>query len=110
MSTTTLRAAALCLGLLAALVLVACGGSSSSSTGTRGASAASTGTTGTTGATGATSTPGAATTGTTTTKVPASPTAVAYRKCLEAHGAGLPGSCRDPEDRSRSGTSSRPRA
>jgi hypothetical protein len=69
---TFLRAvSALVLGLLVALAFVACGGSSGDKT-----SSGSTARTATSGTTSTIKTPG--------------PAAVAYRKCLEAHGAGLP--------------------
>jgi hypothetical protein len=75
---TSLRAmSALALALLAALALVACGGSSGDKAST-GSTTARTGGTG-----------GSATTTTAGTKAP-SAAATAYRKCLEAHGAGLP--------------------
>jgi hypothetical protein len=77
-STTTLRGTAIWLAVVAALGLTACGGSSKAKTGT------------TAGAAAAARTPGTATTGTTSTKTSPSAAAVAYRKCLEAHGAGLP--------------------
>jgi hypothetical protein len=76
--TIIFRTTAVWLSLLAALALAACGGSSSKTTGT----AASTKPQATT--------PGATATTQTGAKHAESAAAVAYRKCLEAHGAGLP--------------------
>jgi hypothetical protein len=83
-SRTPLLAVALAIGLLAGLLLTACGGSSSSSTAAKSPGAAAPTGPATTSPTATTPT-----TGTTTTKAP-SAQATAYRKCLEAHGAGLP--------------------
>ena len=81
-ATATRVATAIAVCLLAALALAACGGSSKSSS------------TGTAAQTQAATTPGAATgtstTGTTGTTPSLTPAAIAYRKCLQAHGAGLP--------------------
>jgi hypothetical protein len=82
---TGLRATTILIGVTAALALAACGGSSSggaNGTATRTADAPTD-----TGASASTS-PRITTTGTTGAKPGAS--ATAYRKCLEAHGAGLP--------------------